>query len=126
MNVKRTIATAVILSLVAAALPATAWAADDSKNATAPKAPAVDLRASTARALASVTGEPVQVATPPAARNTGRRNAAKGGGGGGGGMGAVMAVVGIAASIGATYFVIKEMHKTESQLTATPTPQVVR
>ena len=125
MNIKRSIAAAVVVSLVATALPATAWAADDSNKAPASKAPAVDLRASTERALANVTGEPVQVTAPPATTKPGLRKAAKGGGGGGG-MGTAMAIIGIAASIGTTYFVIKEMHKTESQLTPTPTPQIVR
>ena len=122
MNLKRTIAAAVVMSLVASVLPATAWAAEDQNKATA-KTPVVDLRGSTEKALANVTGDRIQVTTPPTEQKTGRRNSGKGGGGGGG-MGAAMAIIGIAASIGTTYFVIKEMHKTENQLTATP--QVVR
>jgi hypothetical protein len=124
MSINRTIAAAVVVSLVASVLPAAAWAAEDQSKATAAKAPAVDLRGSTERALASVAGDRVQVTAPPTEQKTGRRNAAKGGGGKGGGMGAAMAIVGIAASIGTTYFVIQQMHKTEAQLT--PTPQVVR
>jgi len=126
MTIKRTIAAAVVMSLVASVLPATAWAAEDQNGTAAPKAPAVDLRASTTKALANVAGNPVQVTAPPKAQPSGRRNAAASGGGKGGGMsaGAVMAIVGIVASVGTTYFVIKEMHKTESDLT--PTPQVVR
>lgn len=116
MNLKRTAAAAVVASLMAGFLPATAWAAESDKN------DKVDLRGATAKALAS-TNAVGQVATPAPApgkpQKSNRRNSG-GGGGGGGATGTIMMVVGIAASLGATYFVIKEMNKTTEQLTATP------
>jgi len=112
MNLKRMTAAAVVASLAMTFVPATAWAADNEKSN-------VDLRGATAKVLAS-TG---QVTTPAAApgkpQKSNRRNSG-GGGGGGGSTGTIMMVVGIAASLGATYFVIKEMNKTTEQLTATP------
>jgi len=109
MNLKRMTAAAMVASLAVTFVPATAWAADNNKTN-------IDLRGATAKALAA-TG---QVTTPAPApgkpQKSNRRNS--GGGGGGGTTGTVMMVVGIAASLGATYFVIKEMNKTTDQLTA--------
>ena len=72
-------------------------------------------------------GQP-QLVAPTKPQKSGRRDAAASGGSGGkgGGMGTVMAIVGVAASIGTTYWVIKEMHKVETPSTPTPTPQIVR
>lgn len=116
MNLKRTMATAVVASLMAGFMPTTAWAAESDKN------DKVDLRGATAKVLAS-TNAAGQVATPAPApgkpKKSNRRNSSNGGGGGGA-TGTVMMIVGIAASLGATYFVIKEMNKTTEQLTATP------
>jgi hypothetical protein len=114
MNLKRMTAAAVVASLVLTLVPATAWAAGDEKAG-------MDVRAATARALASQSVG--QVTTPAPApgkpQKSNRRNSGSGGGGGGA-TGTIMMVVGIAASLGATYFVIKEMNKTTEQLTATP------
>jgi hypothetical protein len=129
MNVKRTIAAAVALSLAATLVPATAWAkAEDGQSATPATTTSVDLRGSTDRALSTINADRVQVAAPPKAQKTGQRNAGAANGGGGGGAGSVMAIVGIAMGIATTYFVIKEMHKTESDLTAAqqPASHVVR
>lgn len=121
MNLKRTTAAAVVASLMIGFLPATAWAAENDKN------DKVDLRGATAKVLASTNGAVGQVTTPAPApgkpQKSNRRNS--GSGGGGGATGTIMMVVGIAASLGATYFVIKEMNKTTEQLT-TATPHAVR
>ncbi|HKW02987.1 MAG TPA: hypothetical protein VJN96_24390 [Vicinamibacterales bacterium] len=117
MNLKRTVATAVVGSLMAGFLPATAWAAENDKN------DKVDLKSATAKVLAT-TNAVGQVTTPAPApgkpQKSNRRNSSNGGGGGGGTTGTVMMIVGIAASLGATYFVVKQMNKTTEQLTATP------
>lgn len=118
MNLKRTTAAAVVASLMIGFLPATAWAAEGDKD----KNDKIDLRGSTAKVLASTNAAVGQVTTPAPApgklQKSNRRNS--GSGGGGGTTGTVMMIVGIAASLGATYFVIKEMNKTTEQLTATP------
>jgi hypothetical protein len=116
MNLKRMTAAAVVATLMVGFLPATAWAAESDK-----KNDKVDLRGATAKVLAS-TNSVGQVTTPAPApgkpQKSNRRNSSNGGGGGT--TGTVMMIVGIAASLGATYFVIKEMNKTTEQLTATP------
>lgn len=128
MNLKRMTSVVMVASLIVASLPATAYAAGNENSATTTAAVSlptllsgIDLRGATARALAS--SSVGQVTTPAPApgkpQKSNRRNAASGGGGGGA-TGTIMMVVGIAASLGATYFVIKEMNKTTEQLTATP------
>jgi hypothetical protein len=116
MNLKRMTAAAVVATLMTGFIPATAWAAEGDKN------DKVDLKGATAKVLAS-TNAVGQVTTPAPApgkpQKSNRRNSSNGGGGGGT-TGTVMMIVGIAASLGATYFVIKEMNKTTEQLTATP------
>jgi hypothetical protein len=132
MTSKRTVSAVLVASLMVGFAPVTAWAAGDDSivpsASVAPKfAARFDLRAATASALAGTVIERQQVASvalPPAPK-VARRNAAKGGGGGG--MGITMAAIGIAASLGATYFVMKEVNKsTEDALAATKTQRYVR
>ncbi len=112
MNLKRMTAAVAVCSLMASMLPATAWASESDKK--------VDLRSATEKVLASQSVG--QVTTPAPApgkpQKSNRRNSSNGGGGGGT-TGTVMMIVGIAASLGATYFVVKQMNKTTDELTAT-------
>ena len=112
MNLKRMTAAVMVASLVVTFVPATAWASDNEKAN-------VDLRGATAKALAA-TGQVATPAPAPGKPQKSNRRHSGSGGGGGGATGTVMMVVGIAASLGATYFVIKEMNKTTEQITATP------
>lgn len=110
MNLKRMTAAAVVASLAVTFVPATAWAADTNKSN-------IDLRGATAKALAA-TGQVTTPAPAPGKPQKSNRRNSGGGGGGGGSTGTIMMVVGIAASLGATYFVVKEMNKTTDQITA--------
>jgi len=128
MSIKRMTAAGVVASLLVGFVPATAWAGDDSIVTT--KAPAssklmstLDLRGATARAVQSTINEQQQVVdrqqilAPPTEKKSNRRNAASGGASGGGGGGTTMMVVGLVASLGATYFIYKEMTKETDSIT---------
>jgi hypothetical protein len=101
---RRLISFALTLTLGAAGLPALAQA----EAAPAP------LRASIDRALAA----PVPASAPPAPVRRNQSGGTYSGGGGGGGR-MILALLGTAVSVGATYYVIKQMKKSEDP---TPTP----
>jgi len=121
MSIKRMTAAGVVASLLVGFVPATAWAGDDSIVTT--KAPASSKLMSTARAVQSTINEQQQVVdrqqilAPPTQKKSNRRNAASGGASGGGGGGTTMMVVGLVASLGATYFIYKEMTKETDSIT---------
>jgi hypothetical protein len=128
MSIKRVAAAGVVASLLVGFVPATAWAGDDSIVSTKAPAPSklmstLDLRSATARAVESAINaqqqiiERQQILAPPMDKKSNRRNAAaSGGASGGGGGGTAMMVIGLVASLGATYFIYKEMTKTTDQI----------
>jgi hypothetical protein len=110
MKVRRLISFALIASLMLAAAPLTAWAADE-------PTPAPGLGASIDRAVAQavvaqavVTRQPILSGRATKAHASASGQAGSGGGGGKGMM--VMALVGTIAGLAGTYYVVKEMKKT--------------
>ena len=105
MTISRSVSVALIASMLIGALPKTTWAGDE-----VTPAPSVDLRAAIDRAAAqSVLESTSYVSSPtPAPRPAAR---ARQGGGGGGTSMLIWTLVGTAASLGATYYLVKEMRK---------------
>jgi hypothetical protein len=104
MTISRSVSVALIASMLLAALPKTSWANEE----VTPTAP-VDLRAAIDRAAQSVMASNAYVSTlTPAPRPAAR---ARQGGGGGGASMLIWTLVGTAASLGATYYLVKEMRK---------------
>ena len=107
MTLRKIVSTTLVASLLLAAAPITARAADG-------PTPAPSLRASMDRAVADAVA--AQKANPAAKAVRRQASAATGarmtGGGGGGGKGMmVMMILGTAAGLAGTYFVVKEMRK---------------
>ncbi len=107
MTLRKIVSTTLMASLLLAAAPITARAADG-------PTPAPSLRASMDRAVADAVA--AQKANPAAKAVRRQASAATGarmtGGGGGGGKGMmVMMILGTAAGLAGTYFVVKEMRK---------------
>jgi hypothetical protein len=105
MTLKKLVSTTLIASLLFATAPITARAADGPKLAPS-------LRASMERAVAAAIAD--QKANPAAKAPRRSASAAAGAqqvsGGGGGGM-MVMMLIGTAAGLAGTYFLVKEMRK---------------
>lgn len=107
MTLRKIVSTTLMASLLLAAAPITARAVDG-------PTPAPSLRASMDRAVADAVA--AQKANPAAKAVRRQASAATGarmtGGGGGGGKGMmVMMILGTAAGLAGTYFVVKEMRK---------------
>jgi len=107
MTLRKIVSATLMASLLLAVAPITARAADG-------PTPAPSLRASMDRAVADVVA--AQKANPAAKAVRREASAAAGarmtGGGGGGGKGMmVMMILGTAAGLAGTYFVVKEMRK---------------
>ena len=106
MTLRKIVSTTLMASLLLAAAPITARAADG-------PTPAPSLRASMDRAVADAVA--AQKANPAAKAVRRQASAATGArmtGGGGGGKGImVMMILGTAAGLAGTYFVVKEMRK---------------
>ena len=106
MTLRKIVSTTLMASLLLAAAPITARAADG-------PTPAPSLRASMDRAVADAVA--AQKANPAAKAVRRQASAAAGArmtGGGGGGKGImVMMILGTAAGLAGTYFVVKEMRK---------------
>ena len=106
MTISRSVSVALMASMLLAALPKTTWA-----NEEVTPAATVDLRTAIDRAAAqSVMDSRTYISSPaPAPRPAAR--ARQGGGGGGGTSMLIWTLVGTAASLGATYYLVKEMKK---------------
>lgn len=103
MNSRRFVSLAVAAAILAAALP----------GAAEPPAPAdARLRASIDRALAAPgpSAAPASQATSSGLRKAQSGSTSNGSGGGGGGK-VILALLGTAISVGATYLIVKEMQK---------------
>ena len=102
MSSRRFVSLAVAAAILAAALPAAAE----------PAAPAeTRLRASIDRALAAPGPSSAPQATSSKVRKAQSGSTSNGSGGGGGGGKMILALLGTAISLGATYLIVKEMQK---------------
>ena len=104
MTLRRLVSATLIASLLLAAAPITARAAEGPK-------PAPSLRASFDRAVADAVAAQKALPAPKAVR--GRASAATGAqsSGGGGSSKMVISLIGIAAGLAGTYYIVKEMNK---------------
>jgi hypothetical protein len=105
MMSRRFVSLALTLTLLAAGLPVLAHA----------EAAPEPLRASIGRALTA----PVPPSAPAAPVRRNQSGGTYSGGGGGGGR-MIMAVLGMAVSVGATYYIIKQTRKTTDDPTPSP------
>jgi len=116
MTVRRTIATTVLASFLAGLVPAPSFAATDT-SATAPArqadSKAIGLREAAQKAVAQLVKQDAIRATPAATNGTrtSRRAQKAGGGGGSKVLPIVLTLVGVAASVGATYYAVKALKK---------------
>lgn len=120
MTVKQLIVGTLVASLAAGLVPARALAATDEGTpgttpvAAAP-APSVDLRDAARHAVAHMVIADPQAPAAKDKERPGRKDVGMAGGGGGGAASTVMMVVGLVASIGMTYYMVKMLKKTQNQ-----------
>jgi hypothetical protein len=107
MTIRRSVAAALVASLLVGAVPSRALADDQNDSRPAP----TTLRAAVERAAARL--EPtISTAAPADHRPVSRAmQAAYGGGGGGGKTMLIVTLVSTVVGLGATYYMIKEMQK---------------
>jgi hypothetical protein len=105
MTIFRTVAVAVIATILITALPRTTWAGEETSTPVS-----VNLRAAIDRAAAQTLAEESRDVTPYPVSQPAARARQVGGGGGGAGM-LVWTLVGTVTSLAGTYFIVKEMRK---------------